>query len=49
MEIIQQELADPNVCSDYQLMQEKCAALEDMKKLCSDCEEEWLTLSEELG
>lgn len=49
MEIIQKELADPNVCSNYQLMQEKCAALEDMKKLCSDCEEEWLALSEELG
>ena len=49
MEVIQQELADPEVCADYQLMQEKCAALEDMKKLCSDYEEEWLALSEELG
>lgn len=48
MEIIQQELADPDVCSDYQLMQEKCAAFESMKKLCSDYEEEWLVLSEEL-
>lgn len=48
MEIIQQELADPDVCSDYQLMQEKCAAFENMKKLCSDYEEEWLVLSEEL-
>ena len=49
MEVIQQELADPEVCADYQLMQEKCAALEDMKRLCSDYEEEWLALSEELG
>ena len=49
MEVIQQELADPEVCTDYQLMQEKCAALEDMKRLCSEYEEEWLALSEELG
>lgn len=49
MEVIQQELADPDVCADYQLMQEKCAALEDMKKLCSECEDEWIMLSEELG
>lgn len=49
MEVIQQELADPEVCADYQLMQEKCAALEDMKRLCSEYEEEWLALSEELG
>lgn len=49
MEVIQQELADPEVCADYQLMQEKCAALEDMKRICSEYEEEWLALSEELG
>lgn len=49
MSIIQQELADPEVCTDYQLMQEKCEALEDMKRLCSEYEEEWLALSEELG
>lgn len=49
MSVIQQELAAPDVCADYQLMQEKCAALEDMKRLCSDYEEEWLSLSEELG
>lgn len=49
MSVIQQELADPEVCTDYQLMQEKCAALEDMKRLCSEYEEEWLTISEELG
>lgn len=49
MENVQQELADPNVCADYQLMQEKCGTLEDMKKLCSEYEEEWLALSEELG
>lgn len=49
MSVIQQELADPEVCADYQLMQEKCGALEDMKQLCSEYEEEWLALSEELG
>lgn len=49
MEVIQQELANPDVCADYQLMQEKCASLEDMKKLCSECEDEWIMLSEELG
>lgn len=49
MSVIQQELADPEVCADYQLMQEKCGALEDMKRLCSEYEEEWLALSEELG
>lgn len=49
MEAVRQELADPAVCADYQLMQEKCAALEDMTRLCSAYEEEWLTLSEELG
>ncbi len=43
---IQLELADPAVCSDYRLMQEKCAALEDMKRLCSEYEEEWIELSE---
>ncbi len=48
MVVIQEELADPDVCSDYQLMQEKCAKLEEMKKLCSDYEDEWMLLSEEL-
>ena len=49
MSVIQEELADPEVCADYKLMQEKCAALEDMKKLCSEYEDEWVILSEELG
>lgn len=49
MSVIQQELTDPEVCADYQLMQEKCGSLEDMKRLCSEYEEEWLTISEELG
>lgn len=49
MSVIQQELADPEVCADYQLMQEKCGSLEDMKRICSEYEEEWLALSEELG
>lgn len=49
MSVIQQELAAPDICADYQLMREKCAALEDMKRLCSEYEDEWLALSEELG
>ena len=48
MSIIQKELADPDVCSNYELMQEKCVKLEDMKKLCSDYEDEWVLLSEEI-
>ncbi|MGN0675676.1 MAG: ATP-binding cassette domain-containing protein [Oscillospiraceae bacterium] len=47
MAVIQEELSDPEVCSDYQLMQDKCASLEEMKKLCSDYEDEWVALSEE--
>ena len=49
MAVIQEELADPEVCSDYQLMQDKCAKLEEIKKLCSDYEDEWVLLSEELS
>lgn len=49
MSVIQQELADPEVCADYKLMQEKCDALESMKKLCSEYEDEWVMLSEEMG
>lgn len=48
MAAIQEELTAPDVCSDYQLMQEKCAALENMKMLCSDYEDEWIMLLEEL-
>lgn len=48
MAVIQTELADPDVCSDYQLMQEKCEKLESMKKLCSEYEDEWVMLSEEI-
>ncbi len=46
MAAVQQELADPEVCADYQLMQDKCAALEEMKRLCSEYEEEWIELNE---
>ena len=49
MSIIQEELADPEVCADYKLMQEKCDALENMKKLCSEYEDEWVMISEDLG
>ena len=48
MAVIQEELADPEVCSDYGLMQEKCVKLEEMKQLCSDYEDEWVILSDEL-
>lgn len=48
MAVIQDELTDPEVCSDYELMQEKCAKLEEMKQLCLDYEDEWVLLSDEL-
>ena len=48
MSVIQEELAAPEVCSDYELMHEKCAKLEEIKQLCSEYEDEWVILSDEL-
>lgn len=43
---LEQEMTLPEVYQDYQLMNEKCAALEQKKQLHSDCLEEWAELAE---
>lgn len=47
MQVLQEEMASPEVCQDYLLMQEKCAEFEKKKKLSSEYSDEWLMLSEE--
>ncbi len=48
MKLLQQEMSSPEVCADYQLMNEKCAEFEEKKKLSAEYSDEWLLLSEEL-
>lgn len=48
MQALQDEMASPEVCQDYQLMQEKCAEFEQKKLLSSEYFDEWLMLSEEM-
>ncbi len=48
MASLQEEMSSPEVCTDYQLMHEKCAEFERMKQLSADYSDEWLMLSEEL-
>ena len=48
MQALQDEMASPEVCQDYQLMQEKCAEFEQKKLLSSEYSDEWLMLSEEM-
>lgn len=48
MQTLQEEMASPEVCQDYQLMQEKCAEFEQKKLLSTDYSDEWLMLSEEM-
>ena len=48
MQALQEEMASPDVCQDYQLMQEKCAEFEQKKLLSSEYSDEWLMLSEEM-
>ena len=48
MQALQEEMASPEVCQDYQLMQEKCAELEQKKLLSAEYSDEWLVLSEEM-
>lgn len=48
MQQLQQEMASPEVCTNYQLMQEKCTLFEEKKQLSSDYSDEWIVLSEEL-
>lgn len=48
MQTLQEEMASPEVCQDYQLMQEKCAEFEQKKLLSAEYSDEWLMLSEEM-
>ena len=48
MQLLQEEMASPEACADYQIMQEKCALFEEKKKLSADYSDEWLMLSEEI-
>lgn len=48
MQALQEEMASPEVCQDYQLMQEKCAEFEQKKQLSAEYSDEWLVLSEEM-
>lgn len=48
MQSLQEEMASPEVCQNYQLMQEKCAEFEQKKLLSSEYSDEWLMLSEEM-
>lgn len=48
MQALQEEMASPEVCQDYQLMQEKCDEFEQKKLLSAEYSDEWLALSEEM-
>lgn len=48
MQALQEEMASPEVCQNYQLMQEKCAEFERKKLLSAEYSDEWLMLSEEM-
>ena len=48
MQALQEEMASPEVCQNYQLMQEKCAEFEQKKLLSAEYSDEWLALSEEM-
>lgn len=48
MQALQEEMASPEVCQNYQLMQEKCAEFEQKKLLSAEYSDEWLMLSEEM-
>lgn len=48
MQALQEEMASPEVCQEYQLMQEKCAEFEQKKLLSAEYSDEWLVLSEEM-
>lgn len=48
MQALQEEMASPEVCQYYQLMQEKCAEFEQKKLLSAEYSDEWLVLSEEM-
>ena len=41
-----EEIALPEVCADYQLLNEKCARMEEIKAIINDMTDEWIELSE---
>ena len=47
MNAVQEEMVSPEVTADYQLMNQKCAEFEELKRLSSEYSDEWLMLSEE--
>lgn len=47
MQRLQEEMADPGVCSDYQLMQEKCQQYEELRAITNEISDEWLELCEQ--
>lgn len=48
MNDLQEEMSLPEICQDYQLMQEKCSEFEQKKLLSTEYCDEWLILSEEI-
>lgn len=48
MSALQEEMASPEVCADYQLMNEKCAEFERLKNISAEYSDEWIMLCEEL-
>lgn len=47
MAVLQEEMSSPEVCTDYQLMHQKCEEFEQLKGLSAEYSDEWLMLSEE--
>lgn len=47
MAALQEEMSSPEVCTDYQLMHQKCEEFEQLKSLSAEYSDEWLMLSEE--
>lgn len=48
MKQLQTEMASPEVCTDYVLMNEKCAEYENLKKLSAEYSDEWILLLDQL-
>ena len=46
---IEKEMADPEICADYEKMAALCAEMEELKNRQNDLMDEWAELSEELA
>ena len=46
---IEQEMADPETCANYEKMSALCAEMEELKNRQNDLMDEWAELSEELS